>query len=209
MGQNRPRRNMRDLELFKDSDPPQNTSDPDKPLSAKQKLYVDLITNRGVSKRAAARLAGFGESSQNGGSHIRELESSANVQAALAKSRSQNEAAVLMTKKKVMEGFLESIEMAKSKGDPFVMIAGWREVAKMCGYYEPIKHKLEIDAKGQIIVQRLQTLTDAQLVQLAQGESSDIIEGEIINEQTSTSTGTSETGTSETEPDLLRKPDVS
>jgi hypothetical protein len=190
---------IKDLEAYEE-----NTSDPNKPLTMKQQLYVDAIANQGLSKRAALRVAGYRKEGDHSGAPSADPEKSANVKAAIMKLKKANESSVMMTKKRVMEGFLEAIEMAKIKGDPFVMISGWREVAKMCGYYEPIKHKIEIDAKGQIIVQKLQTLTDAQLLQLAQGENDgNIIDGEIINEsnarqQNDANEGDSSEGTGET-----------
>lgn len=157
---------------------PEHTHDENKPLTDKQKKYVEYHVTHGLSPKAAARMAGYPESRSNPYS----LEKSANVAKAVRVAQEQSEKASMMTKKKVMDGFIESIEMAKVKGDPFVMIAGWREVAKMCGYYEPIKHKIEIDARGQVIVQKLQTLSDAQLLSLAHGESEHIIDGEIISD---------------------------
>lgn len=45
--------------------------------------------------------------------------------------------------------------MAKIKADPLTMIAGWREVGKMCGFYEPTKAKIEVSVQGQVLIQRL------------------------------------------------------
>jgi hypothetical protein len=59
------------------------------------------------------------------------------------------------------------------------MISGWREIARMCGYFEPTKHRIEVDIQGKVIVQRLQGMSDADLLRLAEGED-DVIDADII-----------------------------
>jgi len=73
---------------------------------------------------------------------------------------------------------LESIEMAKIKADPLTMIAGWREVGKMCGFYEPTKAKIEVSVQGQVLIQRLNAMSDEELLKLAEGDPN-VLEGEV------------------------------
>ena len=87
------------------------------------------------------------------------------------KEKKAYEAAAQMTRKKVMDGLLESIEMAKLMAEPATMVAGWREIGKMCGYYEPTRHKVDVNVQGNIVMQRLDKLSDAELLKLIQSSS--------------------------------------
>ena len=88
-------------------------------------------------------------------------------------------AAVGMTRQKVMEGLLEAVEMAKIQADPTAMIAGWREVGKMCGYYEPVKKQIDVNITGNVVMQRLNKLSDAELLKLIETETANALEGEF------------------------------
>ena len=68
--------------------------------------------------------------------------------------------------------------MAKIKADPLTMIAGWREVGKMCGFYEPTKTKIEVSVQGQVLIQRLNAMSDEELLKLAEGDPN-VLEGEV------------------------------
>src|SRR5690349_15165997 len=84
------------------------------------------------------------------------------VKALIAKEREDFAVQNRMTKKKVMDGFLEAIDMAKIKADPIAMIGGWREIARMCGYFEPTRHQIQVSVAGKIVVEKLQTLSDSE-----------------------------------------------
>jgi Terminase small subunit len=78
-----------------------------------------------------------------------------------------------LTRKVVMHGFLEAIELGRLKADPSAMIAGWREIAKMCGYYAPERKQVELmSTAGLELSAEFEQMTDAQLVNLiAAGEA--------------------------------------
>ena len=76
------------------------------------------------------------------------------------------EEASQMTRKKVMDGLLEGVEMAKLMAEPASMISGWREIGKMCGYYEPTRHKVDINVTGNVVMERMNRLSDAELLKL-------------------------------------------
>ena len=50
--------------------------------------------------------------------------------------------------------------MARIKADPIAMIAGWREIGKMCRFYEATRAKIEVSVQGQVLIQRLNTMSD-------------------------------------------------
>ena len=53
-----------------------------------------------------------------------------------------------VSKENVLAGFLEALELAQKQCNPAAMIAGWRELGRMLGYYQPEEHKIELGADG-------------------------------------------------------------
>ena len=154
------------------------TLNPDAPLTEMQRLFVVNMVEHQMTQTAAARAAGYGGQP---GVAASELMLHPKVQRAIAERRAEYAAASQVTKKRVIDGFLESIEMAKTKADPLTMIAGWREVGKMCGFYEPTRTRVEVSVNGQVMVQRLNAMTDAELLELTQQEVIDVETKEIAN----------------------------
>lgn len=84
-----------------------------------------------------------------------------------------------MTRKKVMDGFLEAAEMARLQADPTAMTGAWREVGKMCGFYEPVRKKIDITVNGQI-TQKIERLSDEDLLRIIKGEGElDVIDADF------------------------------
>ncbi len=131
-----------------------------------------------MSPSAAAAAAGYKYNSDQ----VSKLVRKDHIYAAIKREQALNEKAGLMTKKKVMDGYLSAIEQAKMLADPTAQIQGWNSIAKMCGYFEPTRHKIEVDVKGKVIVERLQQLSDADLLRLADG-ATDVIDAEIISDE--------------------------
>ena len=48
----------------------------------------------------------------------------------------------------------------------------------MCGFYEPTKTKIEVSVQGKVLIERLNTLSDEELLQIAEGDPT-ILEGEV------------------------------
>ena len=147
---------------------------PDAPLTEMQRQFVAFLVDQQMTQTAAARAAGASQP----GTAAYEWMRHPKIERAIAERRAEYAAASQVTKKKVIDGFLESIEMAKIKADPLTMIAGWREVGKMCGFYEPTKTKIEVSVQGKVLIERLNTLSDAELLQIAEGDPT-ILEGEV------------------------------
>lgn len=160
-------------DAFKNRKTP-NNSDPDRPLSERQRIFIHNLVHNKLTQTVAARQAGF----SHPGAAAYEQMRNPKVLAAIAEEREAYARASAMTKKKVVDGFVEAIEMGRIKGDPLAMIAGWREVAKMCGFYEPTKAQLTVSVQGQVMLHRLNALPDEELLRLAEGNS-DSIEGEF------------------------------
>ena len=77
-----------------------------------------------------------------------------------------------LTRAAVLNGFLDAIGLARLRADAGAVIAGWREIAKMCGCYAPERKQVELSARGSELSAELEQMTDAQLVNLiAAGEA--------------------------------------
>lgn len=145
------------------------------PLTDRQRLYVNAVARDGLNTSAAIRAAGYGQLS--GGMRNR-LVKNPKLLHAIAIEREKFEKAGQMSKKKVLDGLLEAIEIAKIQADPTPMIQGWAQIAKMCGYMEPTRHKIEVTVEGNVVIQRLQQLDDSALLALADGNA-DAIDAEF------------------------------
>lgn len=139
--------------------------DPNKPLTEKAKLFVKFWA-QGESISSAAARAGYGD----GATYAYRLVRYPQAIALYNEEKRLYEEASQMTRKKVMDGLLEGIEMAKLISEPASMISGWREVGKMCGYYEPVKVRLTTQA-GDALLDRMDRLSDAELLKLIQDGS--------------------------------------
>lgn len=74
-----------------------------------------------------------------------------------------------MTRQKVMDGFLKAASMAEVLGDPTALTGAWREVGKMCGYYQE-KKTIDVNING-VVVQKIERLSDDMLLRLVKGEA--------------------------------------
>ena len=63
---------------------------------------------------------------------------------------------------------LEAVELAKLMAEPATMVSGWREIGKMCGYFT-VQHKVDVSVSGSVVHQRLNQLSDAELLKIIQG----------------------------------------
>jgi hypothetical protein len=118
----------------------------------------------------AAQAAGYSHPAISG-YHI---DKSPFVKEALTKEFVKAEKVSEMSKKKVMDGFLSAIDQAKLLADPTSQISGWREIAKMCGYYEPQRVQLEVSVSAKRLFSQFETLSDDELLKIAEQEIIDV-----------------------------------
>jgi phage terminase small subunit len=149
------------------------TGNPLMSLTDKQKLFVDALM-RGQSQTMAARSAGFADANVA----ANRLMKKPKIHESVAHLQRKYEKASQMTRKKVMDGMLEAIGMAKLQADPGVMVNGWREIGRMCGYYAAEVRKIDINITAKRAVDKLETLSDAELLEMIDKDS-DLIEGEF------------------------------
>lgn len=126
-------------------------------LNERQRRYVELVIDVGLPKSVAAREAGYSDAPEN----------TKAIDIAMKERREKHEVLFNVSRKQVLEGFQDSIDMARLAGEPAVMVMGWREVARLCGYYEPTKHKIEVNVTGNVTVKQLQNMSDSDLLKLA------------------------------------------
>ena len=142
------------------------TQNANAPLTEPQNRFVRHYVEDRMTQTAAARAAGFNRA----GSTAYDMLRHPKIQRAIAERRAEYAAASMITKRMVMEGFQEAIAMAKLQAEPLTMIAGWREIGKLCGFYEPTKAELKITANGQVLHRRLSALSDDELLKLAESD---------------------------------------
>jgi phage terminase small subunit len=138
-------------------------------MTPKQHAFVQARL-KGLNCVQAAQAAGYATPNVQG----YQMESNPTIMAALKRERERAERVSDMSKKRVMDGMLHAIDQAKLLADPTAQISGWREIAKMCGYYEPKKVQLEVSVSAKRMFSQFETLSDAELLKLAETEIIDV-----------------------------------
>lgn len=85
-----------------------------------------------------------------------------------------------MNRRTVLNGMLKAIEMAEDLNQPNSMITGWKEVARMCGYYEPERREILLTTESKLLLEQIQTLPKAKLLELWHEHESVDAEFEVI-----------------------------
>lgn len=156
------------------------SKNPDAPLTHMQRSFVNALVRDNHTKTGAAKAAGY---SPNAAATVaRAMLAQPRIQIAVAAERASYAIASGITKKAVVDGFIEAVDMARIKADPLVMIAGWREVGKLLGFYEPTKVAMSVSVGGQVLLSKMNTMSDAELLeQIAETNLSDM--SSIVSEQ--------------------------
>lgn len=155
--------NLAKIQLFKDTH-----------ITDKQAKFIENKVDKGMSDRQAVLQAGY--SDKNVASMLAKNDK---VQTAIAERREAFEATVQMSRNRVMTGLLEAVDMAKVKADPLSMVAGWREIAKICGYYEPTRVQVDVSVNGKMLLHQMSSMSEEDLLKLA--DQADAIEGEFTD----------------------------
>ena len=71
-----------------------------------------------------------------------------------------------VTRADVLRGFEEAIDLARSRSNPAEMLAGWREIAKMCGYYAPEGKEVRVNVAVSALHDEIAGMSDAELLAL-------------------------------------------
>lgn len=146
----------------------------DRKLTEMQMMFVRHWA-AGETILSASSRAGYAD----GGTYAYRLVKDPAVIKIYEREKKLYEASCQMTRKKVMDGFLEAADMARVLGDPVALTGAFREVGKMCGYYEPVRKNININVSGGVVVGRVERMDDATLLAIVRGE----IGTEVIEQQ--------------------------
>lgn len=131
------------------------------PLTDKAKLFVKYWAE-GNSVTSASMMAGYGD----GASYAHRLVHRADVKLIYEAEKAKFAEAAQVSKVEVMNGLKDAIDMAKLMSEPATMIAGWREIGKLCGYYESKKIDLNVSVNGTVMLDRMNKMSDAELIKI-------------------------------------------
>ena len=90
----------------------------------------------------------------------------AKVSEALQACQKADATRLAISRETVLVGLLEAAEMAKLQCDPAGMVAAWKQVGNLMGYYSPARIKVDMSVQGQTVVNQLERLSDAELLTL-------------------------------------------
>jgi hypothetical protein len=129
-------------------------------------LHLRFVQEYLVDRNGAGAAVRAGYSPRTARQQAYELLTRPDVAEAVRAGEAEIAAKAQLTRTSVVHGFLEAIELGRSRADAGAMIAGWREIAKMCGFYAPERTQIELSTPGLAVRVRLEDMSDAELVNL-------------------------------------------
>lgn len=92
-----------------------------------------------------------------------------------------------MDRKQVLQGILEAIEIAKDMRQPSSMISGWKEVGRMCGFYEPERREITLSVDKKAVMEELKSMSTSELLEYASKKEAEDnaldVEFEVIEDE--------------------------
>ena len=138
-------------------------------LSARQQRFVKHYVRLGNASQAA-REAGYAAP----GSRVTScrLLTKPNVQAAVSAERRRYEQDLGITRERVIAELRSAIDIARTRGNVPAMISGWREIAKICGYYDRrVEVSIHPNVAAQRLVSQLETMSSDELMKIAESST--------------------------------------
>lgn len=138
-----------------------------KSLTPKQQKFVDAYSLSGNATQAAFA-AGYSERTacKIGSDNLQKPD----IQAGLANRQAEYAAELEVTKRDVMAHVLEAIEVGRQQQRLDVLIQGAMAPAKLCGFLEPVRAKVEVSTPDMVALQyRFASMSDAKLLAFASG----------------------------------------
>ena len=129
-------------------------------------LHTRFVHEYLVDRNGAAAAVRAGYSQHTARQIAYELLTRPDVAEAVRDGEAEIAANAQVTRASVLHGFQEAIELGRSRADPAAMIAGWREVAKMCGFYAPERKCVELSTAGLALRGEYEQMTDTELANL-------------------------------------------
>ncbi len=130
----------------------------------------------GMSPARAAKHAGAKSTAA-----ATKYEKNPKVKQYLSTQRESMRRASRITRDDVLEGFKEAIHDAKLLSDPQAQIAGWREIGKMLGFYEPETKRVVLTTDQAEQQRQLELMGEQELLRLAldDPDAKDIIDADF------------------------------
>lgn len=132
-------------------------------LTPRQARFVEEFVLCGNAAEAARR-AGYSAGSAKV-TACRML-TKANLQAAIAAKKQAVAEETELRKEHVIAAVLEAIRLAKEQVNPAAMIRGLVEVAKMLGYYDPDRVKVELSDDSKRLQAKFEAMSDEELLSI-------------------------------------------
>ena len=135
-------------------------------LTPRQEKFAKqyLLTGNGSE---AARLAGYSQKTagQMGYENLKKPE----VIDAIRELQAGYAAQLQVTKDDLIAGLFSAIEMGRQQQKPAAIIAGFVQIAKLCGFYEPEKVNLTLNAGGKRLSAKFAAMSDDELLAIIAG----------------------------------------
>lgn len=143
--------------------------------TAKRDKYIEGI-RMGMHQVEAAKRAGYANPQMQ--ASRMEAKDPVVIQAR-KEVTAENQKMAKMNRQKVFDLIQEGLDMARKADDVQAFFRGVQEINKMCGYYEPEKHEVLHTHEGEVVVRKIESMSDQQLLEHIGGESGLVIEGEV------------------------------
>ena len=129
-------------------------------------LHLRFVHEYLVDRNGAAAAIRAGYSRRTARQIAYELLTRPDVAAAVRAGEAEIAADAKVTRAAVLTGLQEAIDIARARSDPSAMIAAWREIAKMCGFYAPERAHVHFSANGWALRNEVAQMTDSELAAL-------------------------------------------
>lgn len=125
---------------------------------------TQFVAEYAINRNGAAAAVRAGYSERSAKVTASRLLTDANVRAVLAVREAENARVLNVTRNRVVAEIQRAIAVATEKTDAMAMIAGWREIAKMCGFYAPSQsQRVTPSPEGAVILEKLRAMSDEEL----------------------------------------------
>ena len=98
-----------------------------------------------------------------------ELLTKPNIRSLVAQHEAEAAESLAVSRERVIAELQAAIDLAREQGNPAAMIAGWREIGRMCGYYAPERRQIELRREPDALRAQYETMTDAELLAIVGG----------------------------------------
>ncbi len=90
----------------------------------------------------------------------------AKVSEALQARQAADATRLSIQREDVLVGLLEAVDQAREQRNPMGMIAGYREIGRLMGFYAPEVKRVDLNVDGQTEMGRLNQMSDAELLKI-------------------------------------------